>query len=96
MARSLVAQLAEVMPRSRQTRDTPGRQLAQAAGASFPLVGWLGGACSQRFPVAPWVALVATTTGGLMLAATTVAAFAGVVADRLRRALGCTEPGCCG
>lgn len=60
----------------------------QAAVASFPLGGWLGGMWYGLFPAAPSAALVAGATGGLMLAATTFAAFAGVVADPLQRALG--------
>ena len=60
----------------------------QAAVASFPLGGWLGGVWYGIFPALPSAALIAATTGGLMLAATTFAAFAGVVADPLQRATG--------
>ncbi len=60
----------------------------QAAVASFPLGGWLGAAWYGLFPVAPSVGLVASTTGGLMLAASVFAAFAGVVSDPVQRALG--------
>lgn len=60
----------------------------QAAVTSFPLGGWLGGMWYGVFPVAPSVGLIATTTGGLMLVATTFAAFAGIVADPIQRALG--------
>ncbi|HEX3350562.1 MAG TPA: DUF6635 family protein [Acetobacteraceae bacterium] len=60
----------------------------QAAVASFPLGAGLGGVWYGLFPAAPSAALLATTTGGLMLVATTFAAFAGVVSDPVQRALG--------
>lgn len=60
----------------------------QTAVASFPLGGWLGGVWYGMFPAAPAAGLVAGLTGGLMLAATTFAAFAGVVSDPIQRALG--------
>ena len=60
----------------------------QAAVASFPLGAWLGGAWYGLFPVLPSGGLIAASAGGLMLAATTFAAFAGVVADPVQRALG--------
>ncbi len=60
----------------------------QAAVSSFPLGGWLGAAWYGLFPVAPSLGLVASTTGGLMLAASVFAAFAGVVSDPVQRALG--------
>jgi hypothetical protein len=65
-----------------------GIMAQQAAVASFPLGGWLGGAWYGLFPAVPSAALIATTTGSLMLVATTFAAFAGVVADPVQRALG--------
>ncbi len=60
----------------------------QTAIGAFPLGTWLGGAWYGLFPTVPSAALVATTTGGVMLAATTFAAFAGVVSDPIQRALG--------
>ena len=60
----------------------------QAAVSSFPLGGWMGAAWYGLFPVAPSLGLVASTTGGLMLAASVFAAFAGVVSDPVQRALG--------
>jgi hypothetical protein len=60
----------------------------QAAVASFPLGGWLGGVWYGLFPMAPSAGLVATTTGGLMLAAASLAAFAGIISDPIQRALG--------
>jgi hypothetical protein len=65
-----------------------GVMAQQAAVASFPLGGWPGGVWYGVFPVAPSAGLVAATTGGLMLVATTFAAFAGVVSDPIQRALG--------
>jgi len=40
------------------------------------------------FPALPSASLLMTTTGGLMLACTTFAAFAGVVSDPIQRRLG--------
>ncbi len=60
----------------------------QAAVASFPLGGWLGGVWYGAFPVAPSPLLVGGVTAGVMLAATTFAAFAGVVSDPVQRRLG--------
>lgn len=60
----------------------------QAAIASFPLGAWLGGVWYGLFPLAPSVGLVAGTTGGLMAAAASFAAFSGVVSDPIQRALG--------
>lgn len=60
----------------------------QAAVASFPFGAALGGVWYGLFPVAPPLGLVAGMTGGLMLAGSTVAAFAGVIADPLQRRLG--------
>lgn len=68
-----------------------GIMAQQAAVASFPLGGWFGGVYYGLFPVAPSVGLIATTTGGLMIAATTFAAFAGVISDPIQRALGLHE-----
>jgi hypothetical protein len=60
----------------------------QAAMNAFPLGGWLGGVWYGLFPVAPGLGLVMTTTGGLMLASATFAAFAGVISDPIQRATG--------
>ena len=65
-----------------------GVMAQQAAVAGFPLGGWLGGLWFGMFPAAPSAGLVAGATGGLILAATTFAAFAGVVSDPIQRALG--------
>ena len=60
----------------------------QTAVSAFPLGAWLGGAWYALLPVAPSLGLVVGATGGLMLASTTFAAFAGVVSDPIQRALG--------
>lgn len=60
----------------------------QAAVASFPLGAALGGMWYGFFPVAPPLGLVFGMTGGLMLAGSTLAAFAGIVADPVQRRLG--------
>ena len=60
----------------------------QTAVASFPLGAWLGSVWFGLFPAAPSAGLIAATTGGLMLAATSFAAFAGVVSDPIQRATG--------
>jgi len=60
----------------------------QGAVAAFPLGAWLGSAWYGLFPVAPSAGLVLGTTGGLMLASASLAAFAGVVSDPIQRALG--------
>ncbi len=65
-----------------------GVMAQQAAVAGFPLGGWLGGLWFGMFPAAPSAGLVVGATGGLMLAATTFAAFAGVISDPIQRALG--------
>ena len=65
-----------------------GIMAQQAAVASVPLGAWLGGVWYGWFPVGPSAGLVASTSGGLMLAATTFAAFSGIVADPVQRALG--------
>ncbi len=68
-----------------------GIMAQQAAVASFPLGGWLGGLWYGLFPVGPSAGLLMSTTGGLMLASATFAAFAGVVSDPVQRALGLHE-----
>jgi hypothetical protein len=60
----------------------------QTAVSAFPLGAWLGSAWYGLFPALPSAALMMTTTGGLMLASTTFAAFAGVVSDPIQRRLG--------
>ncbi len=60
----------------------------QAAVASFPLGATLGGVWYGLFPAAAPLGLVVGMTGGLMLAGSTVAAFAGIVADPVQRRLG--------
>ena len=60
----------------------------QSAVSAFPLGAWLGGAWYALLPVAPSLGLVMSATGGLMLASTTFAAFAGVVSDPIQRAMG--------
>ncbi len=65
-----------------------GTMAQQTAVGAFPLGGWLGGLWYGWFPAAPSAGLVALATGGLVLASTTFAAFAGVVSDPIQRALG--------
>ena len=60
----------------------------QAAIAGFPLGSLIGGWWYAAFPVAASPALLLGTTGGLMIAASTLAAFAGIVADPVQRRLG--------
>ena len=60
----------------------------QSAIAAFPLGASLGGLWDGVFPVAPSATLVAGLTGGLMVAASCAAAFAGVAADPIQRRLG--------
>lgn len=60
----------------------------QAAVASFPLGATLGGVWYGVFPAAAPLGLVVGMTGGLMLAGSTVAAFAGIVADPVQRRVG--------
>ncbi len=60
----------------------------QTAVGAFPLGAWLGAAWYGLFPVLPSAGLVITTTGGLMLASASVAAFAGIVSDPIQRRLG--------
>ncbi len=59
-----------------------------AAIGAFPLGSALGSMWYGLFPVAPAAALVAGLTGGMMVAATVAAAFAGVIADPVQRRLG--------
>ena len=60
----------------------------QSAIAAFPLGASLGGLWYGMFPVAPSATLVAALTGGLMIAASCAAAFAGLAADPIQRRLG--------
>jgi hypothetical protein len=60
----------------------------QAAIASFPLGAGLGGLWYGMFPAAPSLLLVGGMTGGLMLAAASLAAFSGIVTDPVQRRLG--------
>ena len=60
----------------------------QTAVSGFPLGGWLGGIWYGMFPAAPSALLLMSATGGLMLAATSFAAVAGIVSDPIQRALG--------
>ncbi len=60
----------------------------QAAVASFPLGGALGGVWYGMFPAAPSTVLVGGMTAALMLAGSLFAAFAGIVADPVQRRLG--------
>ena len=65
-----------------------GTVAQQAAVGAFPLGGWAGGVWYGWFPASPTAGLIAAATGGLMLAATTFAAFAGIVSDPVQRATG--------
>ncbi len=58
------------------------------AVSSFPLGAWAASAWYVLFPIAPSAGLVMTTTGGLMLASASLAAFAGIIADPVQRRLG--------
>jgi hypothetical protein len=60
----------------------------QAAVAAFPLGAGLGSIWYGMFPVAPPLALVVGLSGGLMLGASFVASFAGLITDPLQRRLG--------
>ena len=60
----------------------------QAAVASFPLGSTLGGLWYSAFPAVASPALVAGLTGGLMLGAAALSAFAGIVTDPVQRRLG--------
>jgi hypothetical protein len=65
-----------------------GLMAHQTAISAFPLGAWLGTAWYGLFPALPSHGLIMATTGGLMVASTTFAAFAGVVSDPIQRALG--------
>lgn len=65
-----------------------GALAQQGAIASFPLGAGLGAMWYGAFPVAAPLGLVAGLTGGLMLGASALAAFAGVLADPVQRRLG--------
>jgi hypothetical protein len=60
----------------------------QTAIAAFPLGSTLGGLWYSAFPVAASPALVASVTGGLLLGAAALTAFAGIVTDPVQRRLG--------
>ncbi len=60
----------------------------QSAIAAFPLGVGLGGFWYSMFPVAPPALLVAGVTGGLMVGASAVAAFAGLAVDPVQRRFG--------
>jgi hypothetical protein len=60
----------------------------QAAIASFPLGTTLGGLWYGAFPAQPAVWAVASTTAGMLLLLSCLAAFTGVIADPVQRRLG--------
>ena len=60
----------------------------QAAIASFPLGAGLGGAWYGMFPAQPSVALLATSTAGVLIVAAVLATFSGMLSDPLLRRLG--------
>jgi hypothetical protein len=60
----------------------------QAAVAGFPLGSTLGGLWYGAFPATASSGLLFGATGGVMIAASTLAAFAGIVADPVQRSLG--------
>ncbi len=60
----------------------------QAAVAGFPLGAGLGGLWYGVFAVTPSAALVVGVTGGLMVGAAAMAAFAGILTDPLLRKVG--------
>jgi hypothetical protein len=63
--------------------------MAQSAAVSaFPLGASAGSLWYGMFPASASGALVASTTAGLMLSASVLAAFAGVIADPVQRGLG--------
>ncbi len=68
-----------------------GTLAQQAAIGAFPLGSGLGGLWYGMFPAVPAAGLVVAATGGLMLASTLFAAFAGVVSDPIQRAAGLHE-----
>ncbi len=65
-----------------------GLMAHQTAISAFPLGASLGSAWYSLFPAGPSAGLLAATTGTVMLAATTFAAFAGVVSDPVQTMLG--------
>ncbi len=65
-----------------------GSLAQQSALAAFPLGGWLGGLWYGWFPAHASPGFVTTVTTMLMLGATVFAAFAGIIADPVQRALG--------
>jgi hypothetical protein len=65
-----------------------GAVAQSVAIADFPLGDRLGGLWYGVFPVGPSPALVAATIAGLVLAGSTVTAFAGAIADPLQVWLG--------
>jgi hypothetical protein len=60
----------------------------QSAIGAFPLGATLGGLWYAMFPVAPSAMLIAGLTGGLMIAISCAAAFAGLAADPIQRRVG--------
>jgi hypothetical protein len=60
----------------------------QAAIASFPLGAALGTLWYGLFPAVPSLPLLFGLSGGLMIAGSLLAAFAGIVADPMQRWLG--------
>ncbi|MFQ8430642.1 DUF6635 family protein [Amaricoccus sp. W119] len=65
-----------------------GAMAQSAAIAAFPLGATAGSLWYGMFPASASGAAVATTTAGLMLSASVLAAFAGVIADPVQRGLG--------
>lgn len=66
--------------------------LAQSSAVSaFPLGTTLGGMWYAAFPATASTALVAGVTGGVIVAAAALSAFAGVIADPVQRRLGLHE-----
>ena len=81
--------LKKLTPRARSLGPAMAAVTAnQAAIAGFPLGSWLGGVWYGMFPVSPSNELVWGVTGGLMVVASVVAAFAGLFADPVQRLLG--------
>jgi hypothetical protein len=68
-----------------------GIMAQQAAISAFPLGSWLGGWWYGLFPASASAGLLAGTTGGALLAAAALAAFAGILADPVQRRLGLHE-----
>ena len=60
----------------------------QAAIAGFPLGTALGGVWYGAFPAQPAIWMVASTTAGMLLLLSCIAAFTGVIADPVQRRLG--------